>query len=751
MSLVTLFTDTAEQGPEGPAPTPRGEWDAQTVYKALDLVVHDGMSWIARRNSLTARPDISPDDWQPHGGYPPEHRVVGDYGVQFRQPDGEWGETILLESPVALEQVLAARDAAAASASSAGDSATSAAQSAAATALNEVPLSNLPVRAYGTDPGAAFVVDGVVRVGEFMDGLFGQSSWYTSFATPEAYAIYDDLVDEYDDYVTRIHYGTTATDEIPLYAYDFNPTKLKTGTSAVPRDLPTVIWITGLHGYERQGVLTAGLFCRQLCNEWQRRAPMEYLRWNMRLIVIPVFNPEGFNANTRTNGNGVDLNRNFPTDWDLGDGDILTPGSSRYRGEAPLSEAESQAFVDLMDDLGDVAMIIDHHTSNLLSVQGFALWIGSSSASEQALSQRVLQEMNAFMKREFAFLAQDNSQYNRITQSIDGSLHRHYEVLGTPSILFEATQSIQSGNTIAQQRMTLEYMRRFLVRAVERWYTRRELSLLSTVQEPLPTPSLMANFRTGQFHKMGPTGLVSMSLTEMFTVERGAAADRVNNLGAVETMAANVPRIQYDPVTRERLGILVGDDEVVRTALGAYTLTQAGFTWYISGYATVDGSERIFGALNDDNVTNRLYFGINPSGGLRFNRRANNNANLANSLVGTAQQGKLHRCVLVYDGPELPLRVYVDGKEYVLGYIASQDPVNPTLNLSHLYIGSHRTASTGNVTLELHNVVAASAIFDRPLSAAQATQLSVSGIGNYAIAGGVQAPGDDDDDEHDET
>ena len=46
----------------------------------------------------------------------------------------------------------------------------------------------------------------------------------------------------------------------------------------------------------------------------------EYLKENndSRLLFIPCLNPDGMAQNIRTNANGVDLNRNFPTkNWEL--------------------------------------------------------------------------------------------------------------------------------------------------------------------------------------------------------------------------------------------------------------------------------------------------------------------------------------------------------------------------------------------------------------------------------------------------
>jgi protein MpaA len=110
----------------------------------------------------------------------------------------------------------------------------------------------------------------------------------------------------------------------------------------VIRQQNPILLMGGVHGDEPEGVRLA-------------RDTLTWLKSNTTTsgsrqkaicpwIVIPCLNVDGFARQTRVNGRGVDLNRNYPAkDWSN------EARAERYSpGEAPASESEVQAIVELI-------------------------------------------------------------------------------------------------------------------------------------------------------------------------------------------------------------------------------------------------------------------------------------------------------------------------------------------------------------------------------------------------------------------
>lgn len=99
-----------------------------------------------------------------------------------------------------------------------------------------------------------------------------------------------------------------------------------------------VVFIGGVHGDEPEGLRLAGDLLRWL-QDAETRGEVKR-SW----ILVPDINPDGSARKQRTNGRGVDLNRNFPSaDWSP------EKKAERYNpGPSPASEPEIQALCALL-------------------------------------------------------------------------------------------------------------------------------------------------------------------------------------------------------------------------------------------------------------------------------------------------------------------------------------------------------------------------------------------------------------------
>lgn len=134
---------------------------------------------------------------------------------------------------------------------------------------------------------------------------------------------------------------------LPLIAHSFPKT-----------NLPKVLVVAGVHGDEIEGVALARGLLQSLLKD-----PSEL---DLDLFLIPEVNPDGVLNKTRVNANGVDLNRNLPTqDW--------SPEAFNERyppGPFAGSEPENKMLMQILDRLQPTLVISLHSFTPVLNING---------------------------------------------------------------------------------------------------------------------------------------------------------------------------------------------------------------------------------------------------------------------------------------------------------------------------------------------------------------------------------------------
>lgn len=192
------------------------------------------------------------------------------------------------------------------------------------------------------------------------------------------YSLYDSLVTDYPDYVSKADAAQEVSLSYPEYAngiqtagtYEITPA-YKTyiykfidhnaGAGNGLYNKKKKLFITcAIHGRETMSPFNTFIFASELCkstdpNYFKLRAAFD-------IYIIPCVNGYGMYHNMRSNANWVDINRNFPTDPWFEDGASTIGDTAQcvYTGSVAGSEFETQLIM-AQAELINPDMYIDHH------------------------------------------------------------------------------------------------------------------------------------------------------------------------------------------------------------------------------------------------------------------------------------------------------------------------------------------------------------------------------------------------------
>ena len=145
----------------------------------------------------------------------------------------------------------------------------------------------------------------------------------TSGHLQDVYDLYDALVTQYPQYVTKTVLGKDASNTYDICAYIIN-----NGTNYAYR-LPRFVWVSNVHGNEGNSMMATYVMAKEILDHFASDPNCYTILSAYTLYIIPTINPWGVENYVRCNSNNVNLNRNFPADWIYRD-PSLPYGETKY-------------------------------------------------------------------------------------------------------------------------------------------------------------------------------------------------------------------------------------------------------------------------------------------------------------------------------------------------------------------------------------------------------------------------------------
>lgn len=259
-----------------------------------------------------------------------------------------------------------------------------------------------------------------------ISGIFNKNMMYPDMSgilsantdINEIYDLYNTLMGENSNYISRDLLGYDSSGGYPIYRYDFNPLVIDYAWLLPTKKRLKFMITSGIHA-EPVAIWTLYHLMSNICNNWQDDEVLTFFRFNVDFIIVPFVNPfasaDGING-SRKNSNGVDINRNFPRGWVGGE-----PESSVYGGTQPLSEVEAQYIYNILKGDRDITAVIDYHNYSGNSNTTNFMWVIPGNHFPALVGDSFGYRMLAKWIQEYDFITPETN-INKVSDNDGGML-----------------------------------------------------------------------------------------------------------------------------------------------------------------------------------------------------------------------------------------------------------------------------------------------------------------------------------------
>ena len=212
---------------------------------------------------------------------------------------------------------------------------------------------------------------------------------------------YDNLITNNSDYgtITKTALGKDESQTYTIYEYDFKPNNWNR----------MILLSSGMHPYELPAPFGLAYFMKYVMTSDD--VAMKYIRENVRIKVIPIINPWGWNQNPRKYGtvNGVNINRNFDPMglWERYNGNTT---EWNQKGTSAYSENETKILRNWLSRNKGTEFYIDCHTGYnafATDVTNALYYLSDSPIKTQIES--ALTKLNNWITSKFGVIGKANS------------------------------------------------------------------------------------------------------------------------------------------------------------------------------------------------------------------------------------------------------------------------------------------------------------------------------------------------------